>query len=115
MATTRRHFLETTAAVPLAAAAAQDKKVSANDMIQFATIGAGGMGSEDTRSARAQNGVKLVTMCDLYDGRLARAKEVLDKDLFTTRDYREILARKDIDAVIVGTPDHWHRKSPSTL
>jgi predicted dehydrogenase len=110
MATTRRHFLETTAAVPLAAAAAQEKKVSANDHIQFATIGVGGMGSEDTRSARAQQGVKLVAVCDLYDGRLTRAKELWGKDIFTTRDYREILHRKDIDAVVIATPDHWHAR-----
>lgn len=79
MATTRRHFLETTAAAPLAAA--QHRRVSANDHIQFATIGVGGMGSEDTRSARAQQGVKLVAVCDLYNGRLERAREVWGRDI----------------------------------
>ena len=83
---------------------------STNDQIQLGLIGSGIQGIYDTTAALKVNGVKLVAVCDLYDGRLDRAKELWGKDLFTTRDYRELLKRKDIDAVIVATPDHWHQK-----
>lgn len=83
---------------------------SANDQINIALIGAGGMGCADTITALQVPGVKLVAVCDLYDGRLADAKKKWGNDLFTTKHYKEILNRKDIDAVIVGTPDHWHRQ-----
>lgn len=81
---------------------------SVNDTIQLALIGCGGMGMGDARNATAFPGVKLVAACDLYDGRLRRMKEIYGDHIFTTRDYREILARNDIDAVIIATSDHWH-------
>lgn len=84
--------------------------VSANDHIQIALIGAGGQGQYDTRVAVQVPGVKCVAASDCYDGRLAHSKELWGSDIFTTRDYKEILARKDIDAVIIGTPDHWHKQ-----
>jgi predicted dehydrogenase len=79
----------------------------ANDNIQIALIGAGGMGQGDAELATSLPGVKLVAACDLYDGRLAHMKEVYP-GIATTRDYREILRRPDIDVIIIGTPDHWH-------
>ncbi len=82
---------------------------SANDMIQVALIGAGGMGTADAITNRTVPGTRLVAVCDLYDGRLADAKSKWGNDIATTKDYREILDRKDIDAVIIATPDHWHK------
>jgi len=87
------------------------KPVSANDHIQIALIGAGGQGQFDTKTAVQVPGVKLVAVADCYNGRLEHSKEIWGQDTFTTRDYAEILARRDIDAVIIGTPDHWHKQA----
>jgi predicted dehydrogenase len=107
MTPTRRHFLATAAAAALAQA---QTRVAANDRIRIATIGHGGMGSGDTRQALSIPGVELAAVCDIYDGRLTRARELYGNQIFTTRDYREVLARKDVDAVIIATPDHWHSR-----
>jgi predicted dehydrogenase len=111
MAHSRRHFLQAAGAAGLAnGLAAAQKTTSPNDRIRIATIGHGGMGSGDTRYARSIPGVELVAVCDLYDGRLTRARELYGNGIFTTRDYREVLARSDVDAVIIATPDHWHSR-----
>jgi predicted dehydrogenase len=117
----RRNFLRAAGAVSaatalpgiplLSAEEPETKNIAANDHIQIALIGAGGQGMSDTRAAVQVPGVKLVAVADCYDGRLTRSKEVWGSDIFTTRDYSEILARPDIDAVIVGTPDHWHKQA----
>src|ERR1700683_4907274 len=85
--------------------------ISAHDHIQLALIGAGGQGQGDTGTAIQVPGVKLVAVADCYDGRLEHSKEIWGRELFTTRDYNEILARKDIDAVLIATPDHWHKQA----
>jgi len=85
-----------------------DKKISSNDKIKIAGIGMGIIGHYDMDTALKVPGVELVAVCDLYDGRLQRCKEKFGNQIFTTRDYREILERKDIDAVIVSVPDFWH-------
>ena len=84
------------------------QKVSANDRINLACIGTGGMGFGDTRAALATPGVELVAACDCYDDRLVRVKEVFGNQITTTRYYSEILDNPEIDAVIIATPDHWH-------
>jgi predicted dehydrogenase len=114
MASTRRHFLQAGGAASLGLPAILSSQAlaqtPANDKIQFATIGCGIMGSGDTSTAIGVPGTRLVAVCDVYEGRLTRAKEQWGNEIFTTRDYREVLARKDVDAVIIATPDHWHAK-----
>ena len=85
-----------------------ETKISANDKIRIALIGSGIIGHYDADTAMKVPGIELVAVCDLYKGRLERAKEKWGKDIFITRDYREILSRKDIDAVLICTSDHWH-------
>ena len=121
--TSRRDFLKKTAASTVvagtapaimlsrrgeAAAPAPASSASANDALQIATIGIGARGFQNTRTALEMDGVELVAAADCYDGRLTRAKEVFGDHVATTRDYREVLARSDVDAVIIATPDHWH-------
>jgi predicted dehydrogenase len=119
MRPSRREFISITAASGLAAAvpgtaAAQTttpaQNVPPSDRIQLATIGVGIQGINDTRTALRLPGVELVAVADVYDGRLTLAKESWGDHVFTSRDYREVLARPDVDAVIIATPDHWHAR-----
>lgn len=89
---------------------AESKRISANDKIRLAVIGTGIMGHNDLQTALRVEGAELVAACDLYTGRLERMKEMYGKDLMVTRDYREILNKKDVDAVIIATSDHWHAR-----
>jgi predicted dehydrogenase len=76
--------------------------------IRMGLIGAGGMGTEDMKTALLHEGVTITAVCDLYQGRINAAKERWGSGLFVTQDYKELLKRTDVDAVIIGTPDHWH-------
>src|SRR5207249_6919705 len=101
---TQTHLLARAQAEP-------ERPLAANDHIQFALIGAGGQGQYDTKTALEVPGVKLVAVADCYDGRLTHAKELWGDDVFTTRDYAVILSRPDVDAVLIGTADHWHKQA----
>ena len=86
------------------------KEDAADKPIRLALIGAGIMGTEDTNTALQHANVSLVAVCDLYDGRLEAAKKKWGDHLFLTKDHKEILKRADVDAVIIGTPDSWHKQ-----
>src|SRR5437879_5870206 len=93
--------------VPLSASA---RAVSPSDTVRFASIGTGVRGCELLQASLHVPGVECVGVCDLYDSRHEAAREAVKKDVPATREYRKILDRKDVDAVIVATMDHQHRK-----
>ncbi len=86
------------------------KAASANDQIGLGFIGLGIQGNNLLNAFMRVPGVRVIAVADLYDGHLTRAKEVAGDAVFTTRDYHQVLARKDVDAVVVATPDHWHKQ-----
>jgi predicted dehydrogenase len=81
-----------------------------SDGIGFGIIGVGMQGSGLLSAAVGLPGVQCLAAADLYDGRHALAKEIAGEKIFTTRRYKELLARPDIQAVIVAVPDHWHKQ-----
>jgi len=83
---------------------------SSNEKLQIALIGAGGMGRSDLSTALSHPNTEVVAAADLYQGRLDQVKKEYGDHIFVTRDYREILERKDVDIVIIGTHDHWHKQ-----
>ena len=91
-------------------ASAAPHTVPPSDTVRFASIGTGVRGCEIMQAALSCPGTEIVATCDLYDGRLVAAQEIAGKSLATSRDYRASLDRKDVDAVLVATPDHWHSR-----
>ena len=85
-------------------------EVAASDRVRFAAIGTGTRGCELLQASLVVPGVECVAACDLYDSRHEAAQEAVQKEILTTRNYKEILDRKDVDAVIVAVPDHQHRR-----
>lgn len=123
----RRKFLQQIGATSLLAAASPlsslaakekaeerilhyEKKISSADKIRVGVIGFGIQGHYDLATALQVPGVELAGICDLYPGRLENAKELYGNDLFTTRNYKELLDKSDIDAVIIATTDCWHAR-----
>ncbi|WP_291099620.1 MULTISPECIES: Gfo/Idh/MocA family protein [unclassified Flavobacterium] len=87
-----------------------DKKISSNDKIRIGVIGYGVQGHFDLNTALKVPGVELAGICDLYQGRLINAKEQFGESLYTTNNYKDLLDRKDIDAVLICTTDVWHAR-----
>jgi predicted dehydrogenase len=114
MASTRRSFLSAagTAAVAykLVDSGAHLKAGGPNDQIGMGFIGVGIRGSYLLQAFQEIPGVHPIVAADVYDGHLTHAKEVTGGKIETTRDYHAVLNRKDIDAVAIATPDHWHRQ-----
>ena len=110
--TDRRSFLETVgvgAAGSVAAGfSATAKGYYANETLNVACIGTGGRCRRLMTSLAKIPGVKLVGVCDIWEKHLELGKQLADPKAFSTDDYHAVLARKDVDAVLIGSPDHWH-------
>jgi predicted dehydrogenase len=119
----RREFLKRTgvfaagaAAFPYvlrSAALAENGRIAASDRIAMGVIGVGGRGTDNMRSFMGHEEARVVGVCDVQERLRERAKAIVDqhygdKGCATYADFRELLARKDIDAVIIAPQDHWH-------
>jgi predicted dehydrogenase len=118
MNTSRRSFLKKTSllafpAIIPASARGADGTVAPSNRITMASIGTGWQGTGNMNNFMGVQGVQMLAACDLDKKHLASATDLINKrngnsDAKGYADFREVLARKDIDAVMIATPDHWH-------
>lgn len=111
----RRDFLNACTAVSVGWAAsavgparASERAVGANQRIRIGWIGCGGRGTFVARCFRQSSGAEIVAVCDVYQPNAEKAKAWLGPGVTAYGDLRRVLDRKDVDAVLIATPDHWH-------
>ncbi|MCP4642021.1 MAG: Gfo/Idh/MocA family oxidoreductase [bacterium] len=114
-AVNRRTFLGTTAALATGVAlkpGAARATVGANDKVRIAVIGCGGMGSRHVAALSKNPECSLAAVCDVYNPRYEAAAKAVTENTGATcdgyQDFRHILDRDDIDAIMIASPDHWH-------
>jgi predicted dehydrogenase len=112
---TRRNFIKVAGAAAIlpGSAWARASRLSASNRITLGVIGWGMMGPSNTKAFLAQDDCQVVAACDLDKNHLQAALDTINtrygnKDCKAYHDYRELLARDDIDAVMIAIPDHWH-------
>jgi predicted dehydrogenase len=112
MILSRRELLESlgvaAAGAITAGYSATAKGFAANEEITVGCIGTGGRCRTLMKPLATIPGVKIAAVCDIWDFHLDEGKKLAQPGAFATKDYRALLDRKDIDAVLIGTPDHWH-------
>src|SRR5439155_18478108 len=110
---TRRRFMQATAAAALAAplARGEEKKQPPSERLNVAVVGITGQGGYDLSNVAAA-GANIVALCDVDERLAGPVREKYPKAVFDA-DFRKIVDRKDVDAVVVGTPDHTH--APITM
>ena len=100
------------ALIPLETLAARRKRSAANEQINFGVIGCNGMGWSNMRAHFQIDMVHCAALCDVdqsvLDRRSADVEKIQGSKPRLYKDYRKLLENRDIDAVIIGTPDHWH-------
>jgi predicted dehydrogenase len=104
----RRRFLRDSAASALAPAAAAAQTASPNHRIGIAVIGCGGMGRNDLADFHKQPDAEIRAVCDVFRPAADQARQMAGGRAEVYSDFRRVLDRKDIDAVVIATPDRWH-------
>jgi predicted dehydrogenase len=106
----RRGFLKQSAAAAGAAALAAPAAgaLGANEAVRVGCIGTGGRCQALMRALVRVPNVRIVAVCDIYDGNLNAGRQLAASGAFATKHYKQLLDRKDIDAVLIATPNHWH-------
>jgi predicted dehydrogenase len=108
----RREFLETTFLAAAATSLVPEAfaRQAADARVRVGVLGSGARAQGLMKDAFDLPGVDFVAVCDAYRGRAEQAKAMTEGKARIHSDYREILDAKDVDAVIIGSPDHWHRQ-----
>ena len=104
----RRTFLMTSAAALAVVGAPAALARSAGETLNIGCIGTGGRCQTLMKSLVKVPNVRIAAVCDIYDAHLAAARKIADPKAVAVKVYKEILDNKDIDAVLIGAPDHWH-------
>src|SRR6188768_124473 len=108
----RRELLESlgiaAAGAVTAGYTATAKGFAANETINVGCIGTGGRCRKLMQSLATIPGVKIAAVCDIWDFHLEEGRKLAAPDVTTSKDYRKLLDNKSLDAVLIGTPDHWH-------
>lgn len=105
---TRRDFTRQAAVVGLATALGSRRVLGANERIRLGFIGLGNRGDQVLEAFLKQQGAEVAAICDIYQPYLDFASKRIGDNPAQFTDYRKLLERKDIDAVVINTPDHWH-------
>jgi predicted dehydrogenase len=110
--TTRREFIgavgQLGAAAGVLGSVESARGYASNDTLEVACLGTGGRCRALMKSLAQIPGVRIAAVCDIYDPHLEEAKSLADSRAITSKHYHEVLERKDIDAVLIASPDHWH-------
>src|SRR5262249_55950480 len=105
----RRTFTRTAAGALTALTAASASRVlGANERIRLGFIGVGNRGDQLLDAFMTHKDCEVAALCDVYQPYLDAARKKTDNNADAYGDYRKLLDRKDLDAVVIATPDHWH-------
>jgi len=109
MSYTRRSFLTAATGLVVGSRLAASSAQGANDRVRIAVIGTGGRARGLMNLLKKLPGNEMVAVCDVYEPRMLQAAEIAGATAAKVVDYRRILDDRQIDAVVIGSPDHWHK------